>query len=145
MKKNIKKRKKGFTLIELIIVIAIIAILAAIAIPKFATIRKNANITTDIANAKNIHSIVAQGIADEKIELPDDETGYALNEVGKQATKYDVTANLEAGGKTSKIKNVDFKVYLDNSGNITIYAGDKPANGNDNEVYPKQGKDFEKK
>ena len=141
MKNNIKKRKKGFTLIELIIVIAIIAILAAIAIPKFATIRKNANITTDIANAKNIHSIVAQGIADEKVTLPAAETPYGLSSVGG----YNVTSSLDAGGTKSKIENADFKVYLDNSGNITIYAGDKPANGNDNEVYPKQGKDFDKK
>ncbi len=34
------KKKKGFTLIELIIVIAIIAILAAIAIPNFLSIQR---------------------------------------------------------------------------------------------------------
>ena len=34
MFKKFKNKKRGFTLIELIIVIAIIAILAAIAIPK---------------------------------------------------------------------------------------------------------------
>ena len=44
-----KKKKKGFTLIELIIVIAIIAILAAMAIPKFGAIRENANVKADIA------------------------------------------------------------------------------------------------
>ena len=54
MLKNLKNKKKGFTLIELIIVIAIIAILAAIAIPKFGDIRKDAAFKSDIANAKTI-------------------------------------------------------------------------------------------
>lgn len=139
-KKVVNKKKKGFTLIELIIVIAIIAILAAIAIPKFATIRHNANVTTDIANAKNIHSIVAQGIANEKVTLPTTETGYELTSVGG----YNVTSSLDAGGIKSKIKSTDFKVYVDNSGNITIYAGDKPGSGNANEVYPTAGSDFNK-
>ncbi|MDU7886073.1 MAG: prepilin-type N-terminal cleavage/methylation domain-containing protein, partial [Clostridium perfringens] len=51
MKKNIKK-KKGFTLIELIIVIAIIAILAAIAIPNFLSIQRKSRVKADIASAK---------------------------------------------------------------------------------------------
>lgn len=58
-----KKKKKGFTLVELIIVIAIIAILAAIAIPKFGQIRSDANLKADIANAKSVATAVAQAVA----------------------------------------------------------------------------------
>ena len=54
--KNMKKKKKGFTLVELIIVIAIIAILAAMALPKFGAVRKDARISNDVAAAKNIQS-----------------------------------------------------------------------------------------
>ena len=64
-----KKKKKGFTLVELIIVIAIIAILAAIAIPRFGEIRENANVKADIANAKNIETSVLTGIANDDITI----------------------------------------------------------------------------
>ena len=42
-----RNKKRGFTLIELIIVIAIIAILAAIAVPAFGQIRQKANVSAD--------------------------------------------------------------------------------------------------
>lgn len=64
-----KKKKKGFTLIELIIVIAIIAILAAIALPKFGQIRENGNIKADLATAKNIQTAVETAIANGDIIL----------------------------------------------------------------------------
>ncbi|MFU7515743.1 prepilin-type N-terminal cleavage/methylation domain-containing protein [Clostridium sp. HCS.1] len=69
MVKNLKnkKKKKGFTLIELIIVIAIIAILAAIAIPKFGDIRKDAAYKSDIANAKTIANAATTLLADQTL------------------------------------------------------------------------------
>jgi len=49
-----KMNKKGFSLIELIVVIAILAIIAAIAIPRFATIMANSEVKSDIATAEEI-------------------------------------------------------------------------------------------
>lgn len=52
MKKNMKK--KGFTLIELIVVIAILGILAAVLIPKFGGFQDKARATQAITDAKQI-------------------------------------------------------------------------------------------
>ena len=43
--KNLKK--KGFTIVELVIVIAVIAILSAVLIPTFSNLIKKANISTN--------------------------------------------------------------------------------------------------
>jgi len=60
-----KKRKKGFTLIELIVVIAILAILAAVAVPNFIGITNSARdaqqngAAAEYANAINIFNATA--------------------------------------------------------------------------------------
>ena len=49
-----KTNKKGFTLVELVIVIAILAILAAIAIPTVTNVIGTANTNVDAANAQTV-------------------------------------------------------------------------------------------
>jgi type IV pilus assembly protein PilA len=48
-----RKGEKGFTLVELLVVVAIIAILAAIAIPQFAKYRKQSAAASLQADARN--------------------------------------------------------------------------------------------
>lgn len=60
---QLMRSKKGFTLVELVIVIAILAILAAIAIPAVLNVIGKANASSDAANAKTMESALKTAAA----------------------------------------------------------------------------------
>ena len=72
-----RNNKKGFTIVELVIVIAVIAILAAVLIPTFAGIIKKANLSADQQAVRQMNTALATygdglGIADVKTKLAED-------------------------------------------------------------------------
>ena len=88
-----RNTKKGFTIVELVIVIAVIAILAAVLIPTFSNIIKKANDSSDLQTARNI---MIEFVAQENAQVP---TEYYVQIDGDTAGtyKYFKVSNGELG------------------------------------------------
>ena len=127
-----KKKKKGFTLVELIVVIAIIAILAAMAIPRLGAMRANARVSNDVAAAKNIATIAATLVANGELSA---DIADVSGDAGAS-----IRANLQGSAAPQGLTGSHFKVDLpaNASGNITVYV----VNGsNEYQLYPEDQED----
>ena len=83
----INSKKKGFTIVELVIVIAVVAILAAVLIPTFSSLVRKANIANDTAVAKNLNTAAISANAqdfDSAIKAAQ-ESGYILANLNAKA------------------------------------------------------------
>lgn len=101
--------KKGFTLIELIVVIAILGILALIAIPRFANVQKNARIDSDIATANTIVNAAKVYISSQNLNWTNaqavkvtDLTGAKLLESAPTAQTNNIAMEITIGGTESE-------------------------------------------
>ncbi len=106
--------KKGFTLMEMLIVVAIIAVLVAIAIPTFASQLNKARVAVDEANIRAGYADVTLKILTSDTDIPND-TKYSLNPDGTVA---DGTAGTyQTKGENKKTEN--------NVGGLTVGSWDK--------------------
>lgn len=103
------KKKKGFTLIELIIVIAIIAVLASIAIPKY----QNSNLKAKAA-AHNANVVILKNAA--ASFLADNPNATAISDT-------DILNYIEGGKMPKTYNDGTFKVELDGNKNIIVSPG----------------------
>lgn len=78
MKRN---TEKGFTVVELVIVVAVIAILAAVLVPTFSKVVRNAKVSKDVSLCKNVNiALAAQEATDGKPKRASDAIGKILND-----------------------------------------------------------------
>ena len=92
-----KTNKKGFTIVELVIVIAVVAILAAVLIPTFVSITKKANESSDISLVKNINlTLAAEEIGEEQPKTMFDALemaergGFVVENLTPRSSGYDI-------------------------------------------------------
>ena len=133
---NFNKNKKGFTLIELIIVIAIIGILVSIALPKFGSIQKDAKVRADIASAKTISDAISILVLQNKISA-NAVTPLSISEATGSSDAQVIGAYLQSIPKSSVFKGEFFKATI-SDGNAIIYvdAAATGATAEDKIVYP---------
>lgn len=91
MLSKIKKNEKGFTLMEMLIVVAIIAVLVAIAIPTFTSSLNKAKTATDAANiragyASAMLKVLESDMDANKASIPDN-TKFYLQKDGTVSTQ----------------------------------------------------------
>lgn len=82
--RNRKSNKKGFTLIELIIVIAILGILAAILVPSMLNIVNNSKTSVATANARSVYSVAQSAYV--KLNINNDTAGTPAVAAGDYAS-----------------------------------------------------------
>ena len=113
-KEELKKQgKKGFTLMELLIVVAIIAVLVAIAIPLFTNQLEKAREATDLANIRS-----AYAVASTELLTDTDQPNSGNTKVGVA-----VTPALESTGKFDHSGDADIIIGGINMKNQTVADG----------------------
>ena len=122
---NKLKNKRGFTLIELIVVLAVLAIILAIAVPRFIGIQKQARIDSDYSTG----ALIAK--AAELYEAREEEAPANAEDLIVEKYISDVQFQSDT---LKEVKPGDVTIVIAENGAITVTA---KAGGVDWVIYPK--------
>ena len=104
-----RKNKKGFTIVELVIVIAVIAILAAVLIPTFSSLIKKANESADIQAVRQMNTSLAIHETTENL----DNIADVIAALDKENLDLDNYKPLVKGCHFFWVKNLNRIIYVD--------------------------------
>ena len=118
-----KKNKKGFTLVELVIVVAVLIIIAGIAIPTVHNVIDNANKATDASNAQSIELAIKTYGAEKAADT--DAPTISDDKLTSLLTAYGV--NLDVG----EPKQSGCEYYYNNTTGKVVVAKSNPDSASD--------------
>ena len=129
-----KRRRSGFTLVELMVVIVIMAILAAAATPVFTGYVRKAKATAHLAECRSIYVAVQTYLEEVRMGKEGDTLGLAdidADEMLKEVIALTGIESIGEGRRDTRGRNlsVDFYIELDDSEDnvvctAVIYNGD---------------------
>lgn len=119
--------KKGFTLMEMLIVVAIIAVLVAIAIPVFNGALTKSKEAADVANVRALYAEWQVGILTENKGIPDNLEAFLAGPDGNGATEF--TFNYAKG------ENAKLTYTKDAKGGSIKYEAAKLVNADGGKTY----------
>lgn len=109
---NKMKKRRGFTLIELVMVVAILGTLSSIALVKFTDVGKDSKVNSDYVTANNI-ATAAKLALNSNVDENSIDLSYLVNE------KY-----LESIPKPQSVDGKEFEVNVRN-GDVTVKIDNK--------------------
>ena len=138
--KSREKKKKGFTLIELTVVLAIMAIIITVIAPNFSSVKDGAKRKVDEQNCaaieRSVEMLLAEDVIDSSttsIKITPNDNGSGVDVSGIQGDGGGASKLQDLLGDLDKPQNGDFyNVSIEKGRKVTASTGKTSAGGDSN-------------